>query len=240
MRGDHEKGRLIWTVDGENCTKYQFPPGLRDVQYSPHSAICEMDSAGVDVALMHTDHSLGRDSAYLGWCVHQYPDRLRSMAPVDEWRVLEEMDSVILELQISIHTHKLHAIKIIPHYFHVKDPQPWDDGPYQPFWQAATQLNVPIFFTLGCGPRGLRESLTQDESRAGYLEELGTLIRWMERYPDNPCTLTHGFNCRMYLQGERLEVEDEIWRPFENPNCNLEVCFPVRIGDIFEYPYRQV
>ena len=61
----------------------------------------------------------------------------------------------------------------------------------------------------------------------------------MERYPDNPCTLTHGFNCRMYLQGERLEVEDEIWRPFENPNCNLEVCFPVRIGDIFEYPYRQ-
>ena len=134
MRGDHEKGRLIWTVDGEDCTKYQFPPGLRDVQYSPHSAICEMDSAGVDVALMHTDHSLGRDSAYLGWCVHQYPDRLRSMAPVDEWRVLEEMDSVILELQTSIHTHKLHAIKIIPHYFHVKDPQPWDDGPYQPFW----------------------------------------------------------------------------------------------------------
>ena len=35
-------------------------------------------------------------------------------------------------------------------------------------------------------------------------------------------------------------MPDDIWKPFENPNLSLEVCFPVRIGDIFDYPYREV
>ena len=86
----------------------------------------------------------------------------------------------------------------------------------------------------------VRKNLDQEQARQGYLEEHRTLMRWMQRYPNNVCSLTHGFNWRMYLQGDRLKVENEIWEPFENPNCNLEVCFPVRIGDIFDYPYRQV
>jgi len=35
-------------------------------------------------------------------------------------------------------------------------------------------------------------------------------------------------------------LPDEIWEPFQGENCNIEVCFPVRLGDIFDYPYREV
>jgi predicted TIM-barrel fold metal-dependent hydrolase len=35
-------------------------------------------------------------------------------------------------------------------------------------------------------------------------------------------------------------LPDEIWEPFANPQLSLEVCFPVRLGDWFDYPYAQV
>ena len=67
-------------------------------------------------------------------------------------------------------------------------------------------------------------------------------MRWMERYPDAVCSLTHGFPWRTFLNDaqDAIELPDEIWEPFSNPNVSIEVCFPVRLGDIFEYPYREV
>jgi len=31
-----------------------------------------------------------------------------------------------------------------------------------------------------------------------------------------------------------------VWEPFTSPNCSVEVCFPVRLGDLFDYPYREI
>ena len=90
FRADHLRGRVVWTIDGEDYSKQFFPPNLLNLTYSPHSLIAEMDYAGVDVALLHTDPMLGRDPAYQASCVQLYPDRLRAMTPVDEWRILAE------------------------------------------------------------------------------------------------------------------------------------------------------
>jgi predicted TIM-barrel fold metal-dependent hydrolase len=78
------------------------------------------------------------------------------------------------------------------------------------------------------------------DPRRGYLDELGILLRWMERYPNTVCSLTHGFPWRVFLDGARITLPEAIWDPFQNPNCNLEVCFPVRLGDLFDFPYREV
>ena len=37
-----------------------------------------------------------------------------------------------------------------------------------------------------------------------------------------------------------LVLPDEVWEPFRGKNCNMEVCFPVRLGDVFDFPYREV
>ena len=237
FRVDHDRGRVVWTVEGEDYTKQFLPPGY--MEFTAHDAIAEMDYADVDLALLHTDPLLGRDSEFLGRCVRQYPDRIRSMAPVDEWRILSDTDAVIDELATAINVHGLHAIKFIPPL--ISDyGEPWDDGPYRPFWQFATSLRVPVFFTLGTGPAEQLAQASEADHRAGYLAEQQILIRWMERYPDTVCSLTHGFPWRLYVDGGRLTVPDAIWEPFQNPNCNLEVCFPVRLGDLFDFPYRQV
>ena len=240
FRVDHDRGRVVWTVEGEDYTKQFYPPNLKDLEYTAHSLIAEMDYAGVDAALLHTDPMLGRDVAYLAECVRLYPDRLRSMAPVDEWRLRSETDSVVEELEMAISRFGLHAIKFIPPLAYLEGGDPWDDGPFRPFWEAASGLGVPVFFTLGTDPRELSEALSQQEQQQGYLDQLKILLRWMERYPDVICSLTHGFPWRTFVDGNRITLPEAIWEPFRNPRCHLEVSFPVRLGDLFDFPYHEV
>lgn len=240
FRIDQEKGRVVWTVDGEDYTKHFYPPNLQNLEFTPHSLISDMDYAGVDLAFIHTNPMLGRDCAFLAECIGLYPGRLRSMAPVDEWRILSNTDVVIAEATAAIRTHGLHAIKFNTRVAFAADPMPWDDGPYRPFWEAIVELGVPIFFTLGCGPRSASGASTGRQFQEGYIDEQRILIDWMNRYPDTICSLTHGMPWRVFVDDDDITLPDDVWVPFENPNLSLEVCFPVRIGDLFEYPYREV
>ena len=239
FRINHPRGRVVWNYEGDEYTKHFYPPNLRSCEFTPFSLNSEMDYADVDMALLHTNPMLGRDSAYQAECVQRFPDRLRSMTHVDEWRIRDEMDAVIDEVTTAITVHGLHAIKFNP-LTYIVSPAPWDDGVYRPFWEAVTSLNVPIFFTLGSGPEAEQYTLSDLEQQEGYLNELRILMRWMERYPETTCSITHGFPWRAFLDGEGITLPEAIWEPFQNPNLNLEVCFPVRIGDIFDYPYREV
>ena len=240
FRADGPRGRLIWSIDGEDYTKQFYPPNLRDLEFMPHSLIAEMDYAGVDVALLHVDAMLGCDSAFQAECVRAYPERIRSMAPVDEWRIPAETDTVIEETISAIRTHGLHAIKFIPPHAYLRHSGPWDDGPFRAFWDAVVPLDVPVFLTLGSGPADLSPAPSRDDEVEGYLDELRILTRWMERYPRTKCSLTHGFPWRLFVEGDRIVLPDAIWEVFDNPNCHLEVCFPVRLGDLFDFPYREV
>ena len=167
---------------------------------------------------------------------------------------------------MAIAKHKLHAIKFIPPLAYLGGSEPWDDGIYGPFWRYATSLKVPVFFTLGTGPAEFADTGSPAEVRQGYLDELRILMRWMERYPDTVCSLTHGFPWRTFLDGDRIVLPEAIWEPFRNPKCHLEVCFPIRIGgtvlpeaiwepfrnpkchlevcfpirNLFDHPYREV
>ena len=239
FRINHPRGRVVWNYEGDEYTKHFYPPNLRSCEFTPFSLNAEMDYADVDMALLHTNPMLGRDSAYQAECVQRFPDRLRSMTHVDEWRIRDETDPVIDEVTTAITVHGLHAIKFNPLTYTVS-PDPWDDGVYRPFWEAVTSLNVPIFFTLGSGPKAEQYTLSDAEQQEGYLNELRILMRWMERYPETTCSITHGFPWRAFLDGDGITLPEAIWEPFQNPKLNLEVCFPVRIGDIFDYPYREV
>ena len=208
--------------------------------FTPHRLIAEMDYAGVDVAFLHTNPMLGRDIAYQAECIRMYPDRLRSMAPADEWRVAGETDAVIREVTEAIAVHGLHAIKFNTGLAYLAGPVAWDDGAYRPFWEAATALKVPLFFTHGAGPARMAMDASLAEKRQAYLDELRVLLRWMERYPDAVCSITHGLPWRLFLEGDRIVLPEAVWEPFRNPKCHLEVCFPVRIGDLFDFPYPEV
>ena len=240
FRIDHKRGRVVWTIGGEDFTKQFYPPNLTNLEYTPHSLIAEMDYAGVDLALIHTNPMLTRDSLWLADCVRQYPNRLRVMAPVDEWRILSQTDAVIGEVRAAILDHGLHAVKFNTRPAYRVSLDPWDDGDYRPFWEAVVELGIPVFFTLGAGPGTAAGATSGSQYRQGYIDEQRTLMNWMARYPNTVCSLTHGFPWRVFLNGNHMDLPDEVWIPFENPRLSLEVCFPVRIGDRFDFPYQEI
>ena len=114
FRVDHDKGRVVWTIDGEDFTKQFYPPNLPHLEYTPHNLLAEMDYAGVDKVLLHVDAMLGRDPAFQAESVVVDPERIYSMAPVDEWRLAGELDAVIAETVVAVEQHGLHAIKFNP------------------------------------------------------------------------------------------------------------------------------
>ena len=239
FRIDKAAGRVLWDYRGDTYTKHFYPPNLRNLEFTPHSLIAEMDYAHIDKVLLHTNSMLGRSNQYQAECVLQYPDRILSMAQIDERRIHTDVDAVIDEATEAVHGLGLGALKFGSQGYTVS-PEPWDRGAYTPFWDAISTLGVPVFFTLSTGPRRASEAAPDPEQQRGYLDELRILSKLMLRYPKMLCSITHGFPWRVYLDGGRIRLPDAIWEPFENPNLSIEVCFPVRVGDIFDYPYEEV
>lgn len=239
FRIDKEAGRVLWDYEGETYTKYFYPPSLRNLEFSPSLLIGEMDYAGIDRVLLHTNPMLGRDNSYQAECVQKYPNRILSMAYLDEHNIHSDVDAAISGVVDAVNNLKLHALKFSSYGYDIS-PEPWDRGTYTPFWDAVSTLGVPVFFTLSTGPRRGLEIGPNAQQQIGYVKELQILSRLMEKYPSLLCSITHGFPWRVFIDQGRLSVPEEIWEPFGNPNLSLEVCFPVRIGDLFDYPYREV
>jgi L-fuconolactonase len=233
FRVDPVHRRFVWTIDGEDVTKQIYPPDLADLAYGPASCVAKLDYAGIDWGLIHVDRVLRQEVGYLAECVRRYPDRLRSMAPVDEPAIRAEPERVARDLETAIRVHGLHAIKFIPEYAYRRGSRDWLDGPYRTFWDAAAGLGVPVFLTLGAAPG-------HDDELSGYRAELANVARFQARYPELVVSLTHGFPWRAFLDGDRLVLPDWLWEPFEHPRLHLEVSFPVRLGDRFDYPWREV
>ena len=231
FRVDRVCNRLVWTVAGEDYTKQQLPPNL--IEFGPGAVIAEMDHAGVDWALIHVDATLTKDPAYLSSCVAAFPHRLRSTAPIDEWLIPTQPDAAIKQAVEAVEQHGLHALKIIPAYAYQRTgSKSFGEPAWHPFWNAVTQLGVPIFFTLGASPGSA-------DPRLGYIEELWTLRRWHDRYPDVTVSITHGYPWRELLDNRRFALPDAMWAPFRGSNLHMEVGFPFRIGDLFDYPFRE-
>jgi predicted TIM-barrel fold metal-dependent hydrolase len=230
FRVDRVHRRLVWTVDGEDCTKQQLPPNV--IEFSAGDLLAEMDHAGVDCALLHADATLTRDTAFLAACVAAAPDRLRAMAPLDEWLIPTRPGEAIAQARAAVEQHRLHALKVIPAYaYQHGHRQSFADPSWHPFWAAVERLGVPVFLTLGSRP-GIADP------RQAFIAELWELRRLLDRLPALRTSITHGYPWRDFLVGDHFELPDEMWAPLRGTNVLLEVGFPYRIGDRLEYPYR--
>jgi predicted TIM-barrel fold metal-dependent hydrolase len=234
FRFEAQSMRLVWTAQGEDCTKQVYPLGLPGLGCEAPALVAEMDYSGVDVGLLNVDHTLGRSVEYLANCVHRFPERLISMLPVDEWRAARNPEAVLQSLGKWRTQPGFRAIKYIPWYAYrngVLDR--WDGPQYESFWSGVAELDLPVFFTLAPHPDA-------GDEVSGFIAEMAMLGRLMQSHPSLRCSITHGFPYRALLRGDALVVPDAMWEVFENPRLTLEVGFPVRIGDIFAYPYREV
>lgn len=225
-------GRFEWTVEGEDIVKQYFPPSVTDMQYPPDRLVAEMDYAGVDMALLHRTPYLGIGNEFISDCVKAYPDRLMGLAHAEEWLAVPEPEESVARIGKAVKEGGLSGLHFLPPQLDLYNQRDdWDGPAFRPFWDGIAGLDIPIFFSL-------KERV--DPQRQSYLEEVRTLVRWMERYPDVTVVVTHGLSWRTFVEGDKIILPDEVWRPFENPNAHLQFLFPIGLGSVWDYPMPQI
>ena len=232
-------GRFEWTFEGEEYVKQYMPPSVVNMSYPPEDLVAEMDYAGVDRALLHRTPYLGIGNDFVAECVGRFPDRLQGLAHVEEWLIQTEPDASVGKLERAIADLGLSGLQFLPDQMSLYgQAEEWDSDGFRPFWDAVAGMGIPVFFT----PSYTSLAASGGQALAPFLVELGTLRRWMERYPDVTVVLTHGFGWRSFRRGDALSVPDEVFdaAPADNPNFYLQVLFPIFFGGEWEYPMPEV
>ena len=242
FRVDHDKGRVVWTIDGEDFTKQFYPPDLPHLEYTPHNLLAEMDYAGVDKVLLHVDAMLGRDPAFQAESVAVDPERIYSMAPVDEWRLAGELDAVIAETVAAVEQHGLHAIKFNPPHAYYYRSDPWDGSTCVRFGRQWSRSACPCF---------LRSAPGRVKRRCCRLWKIGGAATWPSSTSwragwraTRMCYAASRTASRGVFSSTTIPPAPRVGSiyptrygfPSTIPNLSLEVCFPVRPRRLVRLP----
>ena len=224
-------GRFVWTVEGEEYAKQYLPPYLADLAHSPEMLAAQMDYAGIDRAVLHTDHVMGRLTDYLADCVRRHPTRLLALANLAEWEIERDSERAMAEVSraygLGLHGYQF----IVTSRYRHGITTSWDGPGLRAFWDHVARLGKPVFFTLTPWPQPTVE---------GYLGQLRTWQGWLERYPEVPAVLTHGFPWRLFREGRRLRLPDRLFEPFRAPTATLQLLFHISLGNVWDYPYTEL
>ena len=238
VRWTRDIGRLVWEYDGETYTKQYLPPLLHNLECPPEVLIAEMDYAGVDMAVLHQSPQFGVLNEFLTLAVNRYPSRLVRLISVRDGETPGDPDAAIQELEGQAPAAGSCGFQFFPRAYYLGgNTEPWDDGAMRPFWEAVAHTGMPVYFTLLGARVEKRYSFAE---RDAYLDEQRILMRWMERYPDATVVVTHGLPWRSFLEGDdHMEFPKDIWEPFRAPQCHLQLLFPIQLGGLWEYPWRE-
>jgi predicted TIM-barrel fold metal-dependent hydrolase len=224
-------GRFVWTARGATYAKQYLPPCLADLAHPPDMLVAQMDYAGIDRAVLHTDHVMGRLNDYLAGCVRRHPRRLLALANLAEWEIERDPERAMAEVTRAYGLGLRGYQFVVTSRYRYGVTASWDGPGLRPFWDHVAGLGKPVFFTLTPWPEPTVES---------YLGQLRTWRGWLERYPDVPAVLTHGFPWRLFRDGRRLRLPASLFEPFRAPAARLQLLFHISLGNVWEYPYREL
>lgn len=225
--GDH--GKLVWTSDGVGYSKQYLPPSMRDLESAPESLIAQMDYVGVDRAVLQNGHLYGRLNEYIAEACLRHPDRFWGLAMVDEWRVDDAEQFHALDM--AIHDLGLHALWFNTGSLgmHRRD-ETIDDPAFRMFWARVAEMGIPVFWNVTSGTPGPE----------AYLAELAAFGRWLERYPEIPCVLTHGLTVARFMEDGVARIAEAAWDAIDAQNVVSELLFPIFQGAVYDYPFVEV
>ena len=219
-------GRFEWQYEGETYYRSFLPPSLQEMIAPPEFLLQSMARAGVDVAVLQNAGLYGRLNAEFAEAMRAYPGKFIGLADVRpaECHTPEESE----RLQSAVRDLGLRGIYyanrgLIANGYRYG----FDDPVFDLYWETVRRLGVPIFWEILGTPMPTMEN---------YLRELDRLDRWLLRYPDIPCILTHGFSPDLW-EGT---IPDPVARLLTRENLLIELLYPIHWGRLQDYPWPEL
>ena len=232
-----DKDRLTWAYRGETYTKQYLPPMLNNLEMPAERLIAEMDYAGVDVAILHNASHLGRNNRLHSEATARFPDRLKSLINLPEADIPSDPSAALREVERWLNAGGVCGFQFFTRtYWEGGREVGWNEGAMRDFWRGMSGLGLPIYFTIR--PRSGQAFATSGAE--SYLRELDSVHGWMQDYPDLSVVLTHGLSWGNFRRDDRIILPEGVWRVFESARCHLQLLFPIQLGGIWQYPFKNV
>ena len=219
-------GRFEWDWQGETYYRSFLPPSLQEMVSPPEFLLQSMARAGVDVAILQNARLYGRNNELFAEAMTRYPGKFIGLADVDAAQAHTPEEAARL-------THAVRELGLRGVYYpnrgliHDRYRHGFDDPRFDPYWETVQTLGIPVFWELAGVPL---------PTPGAYLDEIGRLNRWCDRFPSIPGVLTHGISPDL-LAGE---LEAPLAELFKREQLMIEVLYPIHFGRDHDYPYADL
>lgn len=219
-------GRFEWEYEGETHYRSFLPPSLQDMVAPVDFLLQSMARAGVDMAVLQNAGLYGRLNAEFAEAIRTHPGKFIGLADVrpaacDQPEEAVRLRSAVQDLGLGGVYYANRGL-IAEGY-----RRGFDDPAFDPYWETVRSLGIPIFWEILGIPLPTQES---------YLGELDRLDRWLARWPDIPCVLTHGFSPDL-LEGT---IPEPVARLLSRANLMIELLYPIHWGRLHNYPWPEL
>jgi predicted TIM-barrel fold metal-dependent hydrolase len=219
-------GRFEWDYEGETHYRSFLPPSLQDMTAPVDFLLQSMARAGVDVAVLQNAGLYGRLNAEFAEAMRAHPHKFIGLADVrpaecDCPEESERLRSAVRDLGLRGIYYANRGL-IADGY-----RRGFDDPSFDPYWETVRSLGIPIFWEILGTPMPTTEN---------HLRELDRLDRWLVRWWDIPCVLTHGF-APDYLAGT---IPEPVARLLSRENLMIELLYPIHWGRLHDYPWPEL
>jgi predicted TIM-barrel fold metal-dependent hydrolase len=219
-------GRFEWIFEGETHYRSFLPPSLQEMTAPVDFLLQSMARAGVDMAVLQNAGLYGRLNAEFAEAMRAHPGKFIGLADVrpaecDQPEEGERLRSAVEDLGLRGVYYANRGL-IADGY-----RRGFDDPAFDPYWETVRSLGIPISWEILGTPMPTTET---------HLRELDRLDRWLQRWPDIPCVLTHGF-APDYLDGT---IPDPVARLLSRENLMIELLYPIHWGRLHHYPWSEL
>jgi len=216
-------GKAELTVDGVDYYLQMYPPSLENLEATPERMVAEMDTAGVDMGVLQSDHVYGSQiNEYYGEAVVTHPNRFLPLAQIrepdaDQATQLERLERAVHEQGCRGLYFSVELFALTGYSDHL------DDAKFEPLWQRVRDLQLSVWWYLDARRR---------DRTAGFLQYIDELHHWADKHPDIPAVLTHGLVPATIIH--EIGVPDQVMSLLKRPHIHAEVLMPAKWP---EYPF---
>lgn len=222
-------GRLEFTVDEEDYYIQYMPVGMQQIEAPPELLLAQMSYIGVDHCVLQAAMIYGLMNNYHAFCQHQYPTKFTGLFQVDEAmantpRWMKEFDRARNELKLGGLYYQLDTFSRYGCQWHFDDPR------LDEFWESVASVHIPVFLDATPVP---------DYDDRSYIANMGRLDTLLARFPSMRWSVIMAPPVKYFAKNGKWEFPEEVARAYGRENLLLEICYPITMGGVWDYPYKE-